>query len=65
MHEELDRLRRELQQRIFVGQPKGQVFVEARPAQRIEMLRQASRPTGEAAPTRPARKPGQAKLADY
>jgi len=41
MHEELDRLRRELKQKIFVGTPGGETFVTARPEDRIAGLRAA------------------------
>lgn len=43
MHEELDRLRKELKQRIFVGEPGGETFVAAAPEQRIETLREETR----------------------
>jgi len=43
MHEELDRLRKELKQRIFVGEPGGETFVAAAPEQRIEALREETR----------------------
>jgi len=39
MHQELDRLRRELRQRIFVGDPGGETFVTAAPEERIEAMR--------------------------
>jgi len=39
MHVELDRLRRELRQRIFVGEPGGETFVAAAPEARIESMR--------------------------
>jgi Fanconi anemia group M protein len=43
MHQELDRLRKELKQRIFVGDPGGETFVAAAPEQRIETLRDETR----------------------
>ncbi len=42
MHVELDRLRKELKQKIFVGEPGGETFVAAAPERRIEALREAS-----------------------
>ena len=42
MHEELDRLRRELKQRIFVGDLGGDTFVAAAPDRRLEALREAA-----------------------
>ncbi|TLZ57128.1 MAG: DEAD/DEAH box helicase [Methanobacteriota archaeon] len=65
MHVELDRLRRELRQKIFVGQPVGEVFAEVRPAERLERMREAARPQEPSAPAKEPRKPGQAKLPDY
>ena len=65
MHVELDRLRRELRQKIFVGQPVGEVFAEVRPAERLERMREAARPREPSAPAKEPRKPGQAKLPDY
>src|SRR5213594_1336187 len=41
MHAELDRLRRELKQKIFVGLPGGETFVTAKPEERIASLREA------------------------
>jgi len=43
MHQELDRLRKELKQRIFVGEPGEETFVAAAPEQRIETLREETR----------------------
>ncbi len=40
MHQELDRLRRELKQKIFVGEPGGEMFVTAAPEARLEALRE-------------------------
>jgi ERCC4-related helicase len=65
MHEELDRLRRELRQKIFVGLPTGETFAAARPAERLERMREVVGARGEAGPSKPPRKPGQAKLPDY
>jgi Fanconi anemia group M protein len=44
MHAELDRLRRELKQKMFVGRPGGETFVTAKPEERIRQLRAAARP---------------------
>lgn len=63
MHAELDRLRRELRQKIFVGLPSGETFVAADAQKRIEGLRDAH-PKPPEAPPRPKR-PGQADLADF
>jgi len=62
MHEELESLRRALRQRIFVGEPTGEVFVAAKPEELLARLREqvASRAP---APPKP-RKPGQSKLVD-
>ncbi len=62
MHEELESLRRALRQRIFVGEPTGEVFVAAKPEERLARLReQVARRAPE--PPKP-RKPGQSKLVD-
>jgi len=63
MHVELDRLRRELRQKIFVGQPTGETFVQIEPGERLERMRGIAR--GETTPAKLPRKPGQAKLPDY
>ena len=56
MHVELDRLRRELRQRIFVGEPGGETFVAAAPEARIESMRlEAEGRDAEAASDREAR----------
>ena len=62
MHAELDRLRRELRQKIFVGTPGGETFVAASPKGRIEGLRKMEAKKDE--PPKP-RKPGQAELTDF
>lgn len=66
MHQELDRLRRELRQKIFVGEPGGETFVAAAPEQRIEALRERAHeepPTPES--RRPAGKKGQTTVEDF
>lgn len=66
MHQELDRLRKELTQKIFVGQPGGETFVVAAPEKRIESLREETReepPT--AALPKPAAKKGQTRFEDF
>ena len=65
MHVELDRLRRDLRQKIFVGTPAGEAFAEVRPAERLERMRDAARPRETPAPAKPPRKPGQATLPEY
>ena len=69
MHQELDRLRRELKQRIFVGEPGGETFVAAAPEQRIESMREAAAaPADEAAPVTIRRRleaSGQTTFDDY
>jgi hypothetical protein len=40
MHEELDRLRRELKQRIFVGEPIGETFLAVAPERILEAKRE-------------------------
>ncbi|HKZ62863.1 MAG TPA: helicase-related protein [Thermoplasmata archaeon] len=62
MHTELDRLRKDLRQRIFVGTPTGETFVSGDPAKRIDSLR-GTRPKPESVPS--PRRPGQADLADF
>ena len=47
MHMELDRLRKELKQKIFVGTPGGETFVTAKPEQRMADLRAAAKPDEE------------------
>lgn len=66
MHEELDRLRRELKQRIFVGEPGGETFVVSSPEKRIEALREIVREeaTVSAPPRRPPKK-GQTTVEDF
>jgi len=66
MHEELDRLRKELRQRIFVGGPGGETFVSAAPERRIEALREAAQETPPPMPTRrPDAKKGQTTVEDF
>lgn len=52
MHEELDRLRRDLKQKIFVGEPGGEMFVTAAPDKVLETRREQSRTAEPAAPQR-------------
>lgn len=54
MHAELDRLRRDLKQKIFVGAPGGEAFVTADAQQRIKGLRDAGRTRPEE-PKKPRR----------
>ena len=54
MHQELDRLRRDLKQKIFVGEPGGEMFVTASPERVLEAKREQIR-APETEP--PARKP--------
>jgi len=42
MHAELDTLRKQLRQKMFVGGPSGETFVTAKPEDRIAGLREAS-----------------------
>jgi len=65
MHVELEALRRALRQKIFVGTPSGEAIVEARPAERLERMREEAREKEEPKPSRPPKKPGQATLGDY
>ena len=66
MHSELDRLRKELKQRIFVGEPDGETFVVAAPEQRIEALREEAREESAAPPSRhPPSKKGQTTVEDF
>ena len=64
MHQELDRLRKELKQRILVGEPGGETFVAAVPLQRIELLRDQARKDSATVLQRPAKK-GQTTFEDY
>jgi len=52
MHAELDRLRRDLKQRMFVGGPGGETFVIAPAEERIRRLREAAQPKEEPPRTR-------------
>ena len=66
MHVELDRLRKELKQKIFVGEPGGETFVAAAPERRIEALREQARespPLPE--PRQRASKKGQTTVEDF
>jgi len=66
MHQELDRLRKELRQKIFVGDPSGETFVAAAPERRIEALREEAREEPRARPQeRPSSKKGQTKFEDF
>src|SRR2546425_2270177 len=65
MHVELDRLRRELKQKIFVGEPGGETFVTAAPEARIEALRQETREEPPSTPPRSGEKKGQTKFEDF
>lgn len=56
MHEELDRLRRELKQKIFVGEPGGETFVTAAPERVLETKRERLE-EARAEPAAPARRP--------
>ena len=66
MHQELDRLRKELRQKIFVGEPGGEMFVAAAPEQRIATLREETREEpSPRPPERPPSKKGQTKFDDF
>ncbi len=66
MHQELDRLRKELRQKIFVGEPGGEMFVAASPEQRIATLREETREEPSPRPQeRPPSKKGQTKFDDF
>src|SRR2546425_1040773 len=66
MHVELDRLRKELKQKIFVGEPSGETFVAAAPERRIEDLRAQSREPPRLPEPRPrASKKGQTTVEDF
>jgi len=60
MHQELEALRRALRQRIFVGQPTGEVFTSDRPEERLRHMREQVESHGPTA-VKP-RKPSQSKL---
>jgi Fanconi anemia group M protein len=63
MHQELDLLRKELRQKIFVGEPGGETFATADPEHRIETLRQEARQEPPArTPAKTSSKKGQTKL---
>ena len=68
MHVELDRLRRDLKQKIFVGEPGGEMFVTAAPEKVLEARRGAAA-EAEAKlaelPRRPPPKKGPTTLDDY
>lgn len=68
MHQELDRLRKELRQRIFVGDPGGETFVTTAPERRIETLREHVAVEPDESPQagrRPSSKKGQTNVEDY
>ena len=66
MHQELDRLRKELRQKIFVGEPGGEMFVASAPDQRIATLREETREEPSPRPQeRPPSKKGQTKFDDF
>jgi ERCC4-related helicase len=66
MHQELDLLRRELKQKIFVGEPGGETVVTAAPEQRIEALREERREEPPAlTPAKASSKKGQTKFEDF
>jgi len=65
MHVELDRLRKELKQKIFVGEPSGEAFVRADPERRIEALREQTREVPPSPPRRSVSKKGQTTFEDY
>jgi Fanconi anemia group M protein len=65
MHTELDRLRKELKQKIFVGEPSGETFVRADPERRIEALRERPREASPSVPRRSVSKKGQTTVEDF
>jgi Fanconi anemia group M protein len=66
MHVELDLLRKELRQKIFVGEPGGETFATTDPEQRIETLRQETRQGPTALPpAKGSSKKGQTKFEDF
>src|SRR2546425_1464498 len=65
MHVELDRLRKALKQKIFVGEPSGEAFVRADPERRIEALREQTREVPPSPPRRSVSKKGQTTFEDY
>ena len=68
MHAELDRLRKELRQRIFVGTPDGETFVAAAPERVLEARRAALREAVQEPPPVTLRRPskkGPTTLDDY
>ncbi len=67
MHLELERLRKELKQKIFVGEPGGEAFVTSAPEKRLEALREQATPPEERAeaPRRRPAKKGQTTFDDY
>ena len=62
MHEELDRLRKELRQMTFGVGSSRETLVQARPAERLRLVQQAPTAHREPEPVRPIRKAGQSKL---
>jgi ERCC4-related helicase len=65
MHQELDRLRKELRQRIFVGEPGGETFVAAAPEKRIESLREEVQKEAPPERSRDPAKKGQTTVEDF
>ncbi|HII41285.1 MAG TPA: DEAD/DEAH box helicase [Thermoplasmata archaeon] len=69
MHQELDRLRRDLKQKIFVGEPGGEMFVTAAPekllaAKREQAVERSAKPEEPVRRPEPRRK-GPTTLDDY
>ena len=69
MHQELDRLRRDLKQKIFVGEPSGETFVTAAPERLLEARREAlaeeAAQRAETAAARVPRKKGPTTLDEF
>ncbi len=63
MHQELDRLRRELKQRILVGEPGGEAFTLPQPDKVIEHMQAEAMASREK--PKPPEKKGQTKLSEF
>ncbi len=61
MHQELEKLRQDLKQKIFVGEPSGETFVTAAPERIMEARRERIQEPPRERPSPPPRKPASTK----
>ena len=65
MHQELEKLRRNLRQRIFVSEPSGEVFTQAHPQKMIEYLRKDTSTKQDDVKMQEPHKKGQTKISEF